>query len=116
MGAAVDLFRLDISQSADRTRLAVAGEIDMDSAPQLLEAIVLAHQVAGTDVTLDLRDVTFMDSRGLAAMVTAQRHLAREEARLRLVNPRPAVAAVLEITGVRSLFEAGDQVAAQPLG
>jgi anti-anti-sigma factor len=104
---------LDISQSPDRTKLAVAGEIDMDSAPQLLEAIVLAHQAAGTDVIVDLRDVTFMDSRGLAAMITAQRHLAREQAHLRLVNPCPAVAAVLEITGVRSLFDA-DEVGSTP--
>jgi anti-sigma B factor antagonist len=111
----VEPLRLDISQNVDRTRLAVAGEIDMDSAPQLLEAIVLAHQAAGTDVTLDLRDVTFMDSRGLAAMITAQRHLAREEARLRLVNPCPAVATVLEITGVRSLFEADQEAQATPI-
>jgi anti-sigma B factor antagonist len=106
-------FGLDISQRTDRTHLAVAGEIDMDSAPQLLEAIVLAHETAGTDVTVDLREVTFMDSRGLAAMITAHRQLARDHARLRIVNPCPAVAAVLEITGVRSLFDA-DLLAAPP--
>ena len=101
----MDPFSLDISQAAGRTRLAVRGELDMDSAPQLLEAIVLAHQTVGGDVTLDLRDVTFMDSRGLAAMITAHRQLAREQARLRLLNPCPAVAAVLEITGVGPLFD-----------
>lgn len=104
----MDPFRLDISQSGDGTQLAVAGEIDMDAAPQLLEAILLAHQATGGDVILDLRRVVFMDSRGLAAMITAHRHLARERAQLRLVNPRPAVAAVLEITGVESLFGIAD--------
>jgi anti-anti-sigma factor len=97
-------FQLDISQSADAALLAVAGEIDMATAPQLLDAILVAHQAGGTDVTLDLRDVPFMDSRGVAALVSAHRHLVDGQAELRLVNVCPAIAAVLDITGVGSLL------------
>lgn len=97
-------FQLDIFQTTDDTHLRVVGELDLATAPQLLDAILVAHRSAGTDVTIDLRDVPFVDSRGLAALVTAHRRLSDDQAQLRLVNACPAVVAVLEVTGVGSLL------------
>jgi anti-anti-sigma factor len=49
-------------------RLRVVGELDLASAPQL-RAEARRQARAARELVLDLRDVTFMDSTGLATLV-----------------------------------------------
>jgi hypothetical protein len=53
--------------------LAVAGEIDLATSPQFAAALARAPTPDATSV-LDLSAVTFMDTQGLHALVTAQRN------------------------------------------
>jgi anti-anti-sigma factor len=81
--------------------LAVAGEVDLDTAGVLTAAIDEAlATVTGFALVVDLDQVTFLDSTGIAALV-AGRHAAVERGwTLQVVNPRGMVRRVLEITGV----------------
>ena len=90
----------NIRTDGDRAVVEVAGEVDMATAPELLDAVVAMHNASGQDVTVDLRGVTFMDSRGVATLVMAHRHLAANHCRLRIAHARPGVAKVLDVTGV----------------
>jgi anti-anti-sigma factor len=54
---------------------------------------------------LDLRDLEFIDSMGLAALVRAQHRARGRGARLQLVAGRPAVHAVFVLTGLHAIFE-----------
>jgi anti-sigma B factor antagonist len=89
--------------------LAVAGEVDLDSAGVLRVAIdeALAGD-ADTALVVDLDQVTFLDSTGISVLV-AGRHAAAERGRaLQVVNPRGMVRRVLEVTGVLPSLTAGD--------
>jgi anti-anti-sigma factor len=77
----------------------VRGDVDMNTAVDLCEAITLAHQCADGDVTLDLAGVTFMDSSGIATLIRAHRSLASEGRALRIRNAHGPVERVLWMTG-----------------
>src|SRR3954453_8968668 len=54
--------------------LIVSGEIDMATAPSI-RAMLEPHIEAGGPVTLDVSNVTFMDSTGIYALIDAARSL-----------------------------------------
>jgi anti-anti-sigma factor len=101
-------FRTVLSIDGDETRVVCAGELDMATAPTFQEAIVRAHELHPGDITADLAGVTFMDSRGVAALVTAHRRLASLGAHLRIKHAQPPVAKVLDVTGVGAHLDAAD--------
>ena len=82
-------------------RLRVAGEVDLAVSAALLDAIISAGSTGGTpDLVVDLTEVTFLDSTGINALVEARNRLAAEDIRLRIENPTPFVAHVLDVVGV----------------
>jgi anti-sigma B factor antagonist len=106
---AVPGLGISISVDGGGARVEVTGEVDLATAPELLEAILVVHRAEGQDVTVDLAGVEFMDSRGVATLIQAHRHLAGERCCLRIENPRPTVAKVLDITGVDAYLDGHDQ-------
>ena len=56
--------------------LTVSGELDIETAPQLTKVLDWMCQQPQHQVTVDLRQVTFIDSSGLGALIRAQHALA----------------------------------------
>jgi anti-anti-sigma factor len=78
--------------------LAVSGELDVATAPDLRERLGAAIESGATRIVVDLRAVTFMDSIGLASMDHARSRL-RPDGHLALVLDRDSyVHLVLDIT------------------
>jgi anti-sigma B factor antagonist len=77
--------------------IAVAGEVDLATAPQL-DACLSAY--TDRDVTVDLSDVTFLDSSGLSTLVSARRALLDRGHVLRTTGEQDHVRTVLEIAGL----------------
>lgn len=91
-------------------RVAVSGELDVASAPQLVDAL---SEAAGgrVAVILDLSELTFMDASGLHAILTARARLAEADGRFVLFKGCRQVQRIFELTGVDSALEfvsAGD--------
>ena len=82
----------------------VSGELDLASAPQLDDALAEAGR-GSVAVILDLRELTFMDSSGLHAILTARARLAAADCRLVLVKGCRQVQRIFELTGVDSALE-----------
>ena len=59
----------------------------------------------GGTLTIDLREVSFMDSTGLVLLLKAHRHVRDQAGRIELVNLQPAVARLLEVSGVGEHLE-----------
>ena len=79
-----------------RLCLRVCGELDLATAEEL------DHRLAqATNIVLDLGRLTFMDSTGLSALMTASRRMHDAGTTLELVSPLPAQPQrLLELTGV----------------
>jgi anti-sigma B factor antagonist len=87
-----------------RAVVAVAGEVDIQTAADLQTAIETASNRA-LEIWVDLSDTTFMDSSGLHALVSVRAHLIEAGRRLVLICPQGPVLRVLTLTGVDQLFE-----------
>jgi anti-sigma B factor antagonist len=84
----------------------LAGAVDVDTAPalraELTDLINAAGQ--GTELRLDLGEVTVLDSSGLSTLVGAHRQAVAKEARLTLTGLPDHVARILHITGLNYLL------------
>lgn len=56
-------------------------------------------------VTIDLRDVIFVDSSGVGAMLGIYKRLPEGKGSVRLVNVQPAVQTVIELLRLHRVFE-----------
>lgn len=89
----------------------LVGDIDLAAQDQvlaLLEPAACRAAHAGEDLVVDLDEVTFLDSTGIACLVRARRQL-RDGASLVLTRPSEAVRRVLEISGLGELCRIDDR-------
>lgn len=84
--------------------LAVKGEIDVSTAPELRERLLAVAQAGNNTVVVDLSDVTFLDSTGLGVLVSGLKRFRASEGDLRLVVTGRSVTKVFEITGLIDVF------------
>ena len=88
------------SPSAGTAVVAMRGEIDAVAIPSLSRCLDDAIAAGLHRVVLDMADVSFIDSVGLAAVVAASRRLDAHEGTLSVRRPGPHVRKLLEITGL----------------
>jgi anti-sigma B factor antagonist len=84
--------------------LAVTGEVDLASAPELRQRLLALAGRGSHRVVVDLTSVSFIDSTGLGVLVSALKRFRSEGGDLRLAVDRPQIAKVLEITGLDTVF------------
>jgi anti-sigma B factor antagonist len=95
--------------------LTVDGELDTLTAPRLaaeLNAVLDVALAESAAVVVDLSDVTFLASSGLAVLVEGARRASAAPGRLHLVAASRAVTRPLEVTGADRLIPAHADVAA----
>jgi len=81
--------------------LAVAGELDLATAPGLRERVREMDPNGSLKVALDLTEVGFVDSSGLGAIVACLKHVRELGGDLVLVAPDASpVAKLLNLTGL----------------
>jgi anti-sigma B factor antagonist len=103
-------FELTTTRRASATVVAVAGELDIATAPLLADrlAAVRAADPAGA-IMVDLSGTEFVDSTGVRTLA----HASRERAGFALVCPSDnlAVTRVLELTGFNEVLTVHDSLA-----
>ncbi|QNN53397.1 STAS domain-containing protein [Nocardioides mesophilus] len=96
-------FSLDVHRSTDCSVITLVGEVDLTTAEQLKQA--LRDAAAGVDlVVVDLAKLTFLDSTGLAALLSGHKLLAASGGRLELRDPPAMVVKMVGIVGLDDLF------------
>ena len=88
----------------ERHVLAVRGEIDLFTAPELKQ--VLAESIEGGRIRIivDLTDTTFLDSTALGVLIGAVKRLRSRDGVLTIVNTDANIAKTFEITGLDQIF------------
>jgi anti-anti-sigma factor len=95
------LEQLQIFPTEDPHGLRLSGEIDMSTAPMLQDALTSA-MAGGQRVTLDMRDVGFIDSSGLQVILTSAKD-ANPSTLLTIKDPSSAVRRVMELFGMEAI-------------
>ncbi|MEW2291277.1 STAS domain-containing protein [Streptomyces sp. NPDC006743] len=96
-------FTVLTQQHTDRTTIAVSGEVDLQTCPQLAQAAFIAATENET-LHLDLSGVSFMDSSGLNLLVLLRRRLQAKGGRLTVTGLQPQPAHLLQLTGTYEVF------------
>jgi anti-anti-sigma factor len=84
-----------------RGEAVLRGELDLLAYDQVSEALAQLFEAPG-DVTIDVSELSFVDSSGIRLFVRLQRALG-DRGDLHLRAPTPHVASVFEVAGLREL-------------
>jgi len=93
-----------VSRSDGRVLVAVDGELDLATAPELRDVLVALSEDGDKEVTLDLTGLEFIDSTGLSVLVMTFTRARAAGGSLVIRNPSQSVTRILEITGLVSVF------------
>lgn len=96
-------FEVDQNETDGAVVLAVAGEVDMLSAPQLAEAIHTALVAKPAALIIDLTKVEFLASAGLSVLVNGQAE-AVPPTKFAVVADGPATSRPIKLMGIDSLL------------
>ncbi|WP_416905119.1 STAS domain-containing protein [Micromonospora echinospora] len=97
-----ELLTIEVSRVTPRhALLRLAGELDFDTAPELIRVANQVRAEGYDEVTVDLTDVTLCDSSGLSAIVVLYRSGART---VRLTGMNDRVQQLLTRTGLAELL------------
>jgi anti-sigma B factor antagonist len=88
----------------DRHVVAVAGEIDLFTAPELKATLAELAEAGRSRIVVDLTETTFLDSTALGVLIGAVKRLRSRDGVLTIVNVDQNIAKTFEITGLDQIF------------
>jgi anti-sigma B factor antagonist len=93
-------------ESLDEQRhvVAVTGEIDLFTAPELKTVLSEAVEAGRTRIVVDLSETSFLDSTALGVLIGAVKRLRSRNGVLTIVNTDANIAKTFEITGLDQIF------------
>lgn len=97
----------DVSEESvdDQTHvIAVRGELDLSSASAFSGPLMAAIEGGKTQVVVDLSEVVFIGSNGLATLLNGLRRLTRRGGRLVIATANPTVLRMFAVTRTDSTF------------
>jgi anti-sigma B factor antagonist len=97
-------LKIGTRQDNGRTVMAVAGEIDVYTAPTLREQLSQLVADGHYHLVLDLEEVAFLDSTGLGVLVGGLKRVRAHEGSLALVCSQERILKVFRITGLTKVF------------
>ena len=94
-------------QHGDSVLLAVAGNIDIYTSPELRGELKVALDARAPRIIVDLGQVTFVDSSGLATLIEALQKVKEKEyaGKLILCSLAKTVLGVFKLSNLDSLFD-----------
>lgn len=95
---------LSVEEHGRHQVVVLRGEVDMASVGAVRTCLRELMLAGPTDILVDLRGVTFMDSTGLGILVAARKQARVLRGSLALLAPSPPVARVLSLTSLDRVF------------
>ena len=96
-------MKIEESRNEGIIQLNDSGRVDFSTSSELQERILQAFQ-KGRTVVVDLREVDYMSSAGLRALLLGQKTASSKGGSLRLVHVQPSVQEVFNVTGFADIL------------
>ena len=87
------------------TILDIQGEIDLYNAPEIKDIIQKLIEAQKYNVIINLEKVSYIDSSGIAALISSLSNLKKYQGGLKIINVYASVKKVFELTKLTSFFE-----------
>ncbi|PFO07998.1 anti-anti sigma factor [Bacillus sp. AFS076308] len=95
---------IDVHQKNEEVSVMLAGEIDAFTAPNLREELLPLAEGENTTMTINLKDVSYLDSTGLGVFVGLFKKLKENGGELRLIELSDRLKRLFEITGLGNIM------------
>ena len=92
-------MQINKNQEGNKLTLAPIGRVDTITSPELEAAVVLDGI---EELVFDLAQVDYISSAGLRVLLSSQKKMAGKS--MKIVNAKPAVKEVFDITGFSDIF------------
>jgi anti-sigma B factor antagonist len=93
-------YLTEMGAAGDQTTIVLGGELDMQAAPALRDALRRAIEQRVKHLIVDLTTATFMDSTAIGALLVASAHFREAGGRLELICTNRNVLRTVEIAGL----------------
>ena len=104
-----DILEITVHQGDEASAVRLRGRFNIDSSPSLRdELLVILHVQSPKAVIVDLTDVTYIDSSGIATLIEALKIARNRHRRLCLQGLQGRLRHLFQVTGVSALFETAD--------
>ncbi|MGH2856713.1 MAG: STAS domain-containing protein [Solirubrobacteraceae bacterium] len=98
--AAPSVLRIEVVPESARVSVVPTGELDLSNAEQLRDDLDRAVKAGFTCLVLDLRELQFMDSTGLALIIETYQACRQNGCQLSIIQGPRQVRHLFEITGL----------------
>ena len=97
-------FSASLAHLAGNALIALVGELDMATVPDLSSALKALVEDGPPELVLDLSGLSFIDSSGLAVFMKTQQRLRKQGRTLSITSPRPNALRVFETSGLMDVL------------
>ena len=98
-------MNIKISDKKDGTVIAISGEIDMYTSPELREKIMSCIKLRVQVVSVDFQKVSYIDSSGIATFVEGLKCMKKYGGRLQFFNIPEAIMEILRFSKLDKVFD-----------
>ena len=98
-------FSVDVASQNGVAWFSLRGELDMSVVPLMNEPLATFEGDGVSSIVLDFRDLTFVDSSGLHAILAAWARAETNGHQLRVVGASKGVRRLFEVTGTEFLID-----------
>jgi anti-anti-sigma factor len=105
LGGSASGFTARVLPGSGSARIVLSGELDMAAAPILQDRLAVVEAKEPSTIVIDLREVTFLDSSGLRALVAARRRARSNPYRLVLTDANPGVRRMFDLIDMDFLLD-----------
>jgi anti-sigma B factor antagonist len=88
--------------------LSISGEVDLYNVSELKKTLFSVTDGAITSVVIDMRDVNYMDSSGIGALVAGQKKMKAHGGKFALMNIHEDVLNILKLATLDKFFKIYD--------
>jgi anti-sigma B factor antagonist len=92
-----------IEQNGDY-KIQVSGQVDLYTSPHLRKAILEVVDKSGSSIIVQLSEVEYMDSSGVATLVEGLRSAMKQKKAFKLLSPSAPVRKVLNLSRLETVF------------
>ena len=104
------MLSVNVVKSDNCAIVQIDGEVDLYSSPDLRKQLLELTGRQEKIIIVDLVNVKYMDSSGVATLVEALQQVGKYGGKLKLVNLRDAVKDVFELSRLDKVFDIYDSV------
>jgi anti-sigma B factor antagonist len=97
-------MKVNIEKHDKEISVSVSGEIDAYTAPKLREELLPLAEGKNKAITVNLKDVSYMDSTGLGVFVGLFKQLNKNEGELKLVELSDRLKRLFDLTGLSKIM------------